>query len=338
MKEIKILRITLIIYIILCLIIAGLNYGVPESNVELKHTINKLWHFFENGYKLIMMGFASWLTFRILRKEKSYKHRKSNIIALMISGLVLHLVLPLLTGNYEIYFFSMPVPFNTTGLKLVNTASEFYQAKLPIWGSMGIAVALIVTLIYFIVIYSMTYIFGRKFNCSMLCMFNGFIAEVFSPIFSVKKKKAFKFLRTFKIIFFIIAICFIVFSLVTAIINRTYPLVEMLEVYKYLIGELMMAMFLWIAFTGRGYCYYCPLGTSLGYVAQLGGQEILTDLNQCISCGKCNDACQMSIDIKGFASQSLPVKDLNCVGCGHCIDVCPVNTLAYSTKFMKKHL
>jgi ferredoxin len=110
---------------------------------------------------------------------------------------------------------------------------------------------------------------------------------------------------------------------------------ETLETYKYLVAELLLAMFFWTVLIGRGYCYYCPLGTVLGWLGRAVGQRIVTTRSQCIGCGKCDAACPLSIRIKDRALEGRPVVDSRCVGCGHCIDACPVQTLAYSTAFLK---
>jgi polyferredoxin len=95
-----------------------------------------------------------------------------------------------------------------------------------------------------------------------------------------------------------------------------------------------MAMFFWIVFTGRGYCYYCPLGTVLGLISKIAGQKITTNNSKCIQCGKCSETCPMSIDIKSAAFYGKDVVDIRCVGCGHCVDACPTKTLSYTTKVL----
>jgi len=107
------------------------------------------------------------------------------------------------------------------------------------------------------------------------------------------------------------------------------------ENYKYLTTELLMAMFFWVAFIGRGYCYYCPLGTVLGLISKVAGQRITTDKTKCVQCGKCNKACPMSINIKDNAKDGKAATELRCVGCGHCVDACPTRNLAYSTRFLE---
>ncbi|MBE6067196.1 MAG: hypothetical protein E7211_05755 [Clostridium lundense] len=64
-------------------------------------------------------------------------------------------------------------------------------------------------------------------------------------------------------------------------------------------------MFFWVAFIGRGYCYYCPLGTVLGIIGKAAGQKITTDNAKCAQCSKCNSAC-------------------------------PTKTLSYSTKYLDR--
>jgi len=95
-------------------------------------------------------------------------------------------------------------------------------------------------------------------------------------------------------------------------------------------------MFFWIAFIGRGYCYYCPLGTVLGFLGKLSGQRIKTDNTKCVHCNQCNLACPMSIDIISKAKSGEEVSDISCVGCGHCVDACPSRTLYYSTRFLNR--
>ena len=85
---------------------------------------------------------------------------------------------------------------------------------------------------------------------------------------------------------------------------------------------------------GRGYCFYCPLGTMLGLLGKVAGQEIVTNNTQCVQCHQCNSVCPMSIDIKSMAMNGQPVTALRCVGCGHCVDACSSSTLSYTTKFM----
>ncbi|MGI6731696.1 MAG: 4Fe-4S binding protein [Anaerovoracaceae bacterium] len=113
-----------------------------------------------------------------------------------------------------------------------------------------------------------------------------------------------------------------------------YNLISKLETYKYLSTELLMMMFFWVVFIGRGYCYYCPIGTTIGLLGKISGQKIVTNKTKCIDCDRCNLACPMTIDIKSKALKGEPVTSQRCVGCGHCVDVCITENLAYTTTFL----
>jgi polyferredoxin len=98
----------------------------------------------------------------------------------------------------------------------------------------------------------------------------------------------------------------------------------------------MMAMFFWVAFVGRGYCYYCPLGTVLSGLARLGGQRIETAQTRCVGCGRCTESCPMTIDVQAAAAAGQALAHNRCVGCGRCVDACPTRTLRYTTRFLDK--
>ena len=125
-----------------------------------------------------------------------------------------------------------------------------------------------------------------------------------------------------------------IFLLSGIVVFEDYNLIGKLEIYKYLSAELLLMMFFWIAFTGRGYCYYCPLGTLLGGMGKIFGQKIITNQTKCLNCGQCNQACPMAIDLQRNASKGKSGASVRCVGCGHCVDACPAKTLSYTTTFL----
>ena len=73
----------------------------------------------------------------------------------------------------------------------------------------------------------------------------------------------------------------------------------------------------------------------IGIVGKLSGQQVETNLTECINCKLCDKECEMSVEISSKAIKAIAVKDLNCVGCGHCVDICPKNNLYYSTGFTR---
>ncbi|KOA20103.1 putative electron transport protein YccM [Clostridium homopropionicum DSM 5847] len=343
--ELKILKAILCIYIVLCIIIAGLNYGyASKATPEAAAFITWFWHFYENWIKTIFIIVCSFLTLRIVSTSKINTMRKRNLIGFIIAALVVHIVTPLLLNNSELYFFTMPLPWTTTPLQLLRSDSTFYISRFPVWGAAGVLAALIFYICISIIVLIGTLLFGRRWQCSTLCLFNGFAAEVFEPAIPLvgknKKlnKKTLEGFSIFRWASLAIAVFFtlwwIMFLSGTSI-GGNISLMGKVENYKYLTTELLMAMFFWVAFIGRGYCYYCPLGTVLGLISKIAGQRIITDKTKCVQCGKCNETCPMFINIKDNAKEGKAVAELRCVGCGHCVDVCPTRTLGYSTRFLK---
>ncbi len=341
--EKKLLKVILWVYISMCVVIAGLNYGyAPHASPKAASFLTWFWHFYENWVKTAFIAVCSILTLRIAGNTKQATMLKRNLAGFFSAAMVVHILLPLFIGNKELYFFTMPLPWTTTPLQLMNSGSSFYQSRFPVWGAAGISAALLFYIITSLFVIIGTLLFGRRLQCSKLCLFNGFAAEVFGPAMPLIGKNRKPGLRTLKILavlrwaFLAIAAALSLWWLLflTGVHVPWNPIgIGRFEVYLYLVGELLMAMFFWVAFAGRGYCYYCPLGTVLGLLSRLAGQKITADGSSCIACGRCNAACPMAIDVKSAAVNSLPVKHLRCVGCGHCVDACPMHTLEYTTRF-----
>ena len=333
-------------YIVMCLVIAGLNWGyVPNASAKTAALITRIWQIYENWVKAAFIFICGFLTLRIQAKKQRITMRRMNLIGFSLTALALHILLPYLLKNPDLYFFAMPLPWNTTPLQAGFEQSSFYQTHVLSLGAMGIRWALLFFWVYSACILLGTLIFGRRLQCSTLCLFNGFAAEVFEPAIPLLRKKGtvkptplpkktlalFAFLRW---LFFALSLAF---SLYWILLRRGMPwqdwmdLMQKTEVYKYLATELLMAMFFWVAFIGRGYCLYCPLGTTLALVSKLAGQKIKTDNKTCIQCGRCSKACPVAIDIQAFARDKKAVQDIRCIGCAHCVDACPTETLSYET-------
>ena len=342
--EITLLKILLWIYIVLCIIIAGFNYGasnkVSPATAEL---FTKIWHIYENQVKTLFIAAGIFLTWRVIRRSNGFSMRKNNLIGFLIAALIVHIALPIVLNNNEVYFFTMPLPWTTTPIQLLDTQSGFYLSRAPVRGIGGISAILVFYLIYSMVIFVGTLLFGRRLQCATVCLFNGFVAEVFSPALPLTGRKkrfgqrALRLLTAVKWVFFTLAVFFTVWwilSLTGVVDTAANGTLAAVENYKYLLGELFAAMFFWIVISGRTYCYYCPLGTLLSFLSRAAGQQIKTDNTNCIRCGRCSAACPMTIDVMHSAQDAKPVTNLRCVGCGHCVDTCPTGTLSYSTRFL----
>jgi ferredoxin-type protein NapH len=342
----KLLKTILGTYIILAVLIAGLNFGyVNVAPKNIASIINWVWVVYENWIKTAFILVGSFLTIKIIGSSKRTTMRKANLIGFITAALTVHVVTPLLVNNYDLYFYAMPLPWTTTPLQLLNNNSSLYHSTVTSWGSSGILSSLTFFSIISVVVLIGTLLYGRRFQCSTICLFNGFAAEVFDPAIPLIGKRRKIKLRTLRFmsiarwVFLAIALLFIAYWAIYLLginITPNIDLITKIESYKYLIGELLLSLFFWIAFIGRGYCYYCPLGTVLSGFAGIAGQKINTNNTKCIQCNKCNDTCPMSIDIKGRAINGKSVQDIRCVGCGHCVDECPTMNLSYSTRFTER--
>jgi ferredoxin-type protein NapH len=340
--EVNLLKTILALYVIMAFVLAGLNFGYAnQASDQVAALIKTFWHFYENELKTIFIVLGGYLTLRIARKSGRIKLRKNNLFGFFLVALVVHIIGPYLLNYPDLYYFAMPLPWTNQPLQLLVPGSNFYLSFLSLQGERALKTVLFFYFSFSAVVFIGTIIRGRRWQCSTLCLFSGFVSEVFAPVFPLigKKKKAgpglIKLFRVLRWLFFSIALFFSGFWLLQAAgldLPGNLTLFAQIEIYKYLFFDLIAALLLWSLFTGRGYCFYCPLGTAVGLIGQATGQRIETNLTQCINCGKCNQACPMSIDIASCAREGKPVINLNCVGCGHCVDSCPKETLSYVTR------
>jgi ferredoxin-type protein NapH len=342
----KLLKSILATYIILAILIAGINYGYARvAPQNIASIITWVWIIYENWIKTAFILIGSFLTIKIIGSSKRTTMRKANLIGFIIAALTVHVVTPLFVNNYDLYFYAMPLPWTTTPLQLLDNNSALYHSTITSWGSSGILSALTFFTAISLVVLIGTLLYGRRFQCSSICLFNGFAAEVFDhaiPLIGKRRRIKPRILRLsdfFRWVFLGIALIFAAYWAIYLLGINVTPSIDVitkLESYKYLIGELMLSLFFWVAFIGRTYCYYCPLGTVLSGFARIAGQKINTNNTKCVQCNKCNETCPMSIDIKSKAINGISVQDIRCVGCGHCIDECPTMNLSYSTFFTER--
>lgn len=74
-------------------------------------------------------------------------------------------------------------------------------------------------------------------------------------------------------------------------------------------------------FYDRFFCkYLCPMGAFLGLISKLGRFRIRRDANLCTSCGACDRACPVNLEV-ATADQ---VTSAECLSCNQCVLSCPV--------------
>ncbi len=79
-------------------------------------------------------------------------------------------------------------------------------------------------------------------------------------------------------------------------------------------------------------CWMAPfmaIGSTVGRWLHLPQLHIEAEKGKCISCGMCNKACPMGLDVKKMVSEGRCGKCTECIQCGECIDKCQKNVLKY---------
>lgn len=67
--------------------------------------------------------------------------------------------------------------------------------------------------------------------------------------------------------------------------------------------------------------FLCPYGALLGLIAMFSPLRVTRDLDRCVSCGACSQACPVYIDVMHKPSVASP----ECIGCWRCISHCRFN-------------
>ncbi len=112
--------------------------------------------------------------------------------------------------------------------------------------------------------------------------------------------------------------------------------VSSIQSYIIYYGIICLILIPSILFGKRAFCHYlCWMtpfmisGIKFRRLLHLPGIHIRADKrDSCISCGKCNKACPMGIDVMGETKCGI-IGNQECIQCGACIDNCPKNVLAY---------
>ena len=79
-------------------------------------------------------------------------------------------------------------------------------------------------------------------------------------------------------------------------------------------------------------CWMAPfmeIGRKIGFTMGLPSLRLRTNPASCVSCGRCNASCPMSLDVLKLAEKGV-IADNSCILCGKCMDSCRKNAIAWT--------
>ena len=191
-------------------------------------------------------------------------------------------------------------------------------------------------------------VFLGRFFCGWICPMGG-MQECLTSVNDKKPKQGWK--NNIKYIIWIVWIsavilCFI-FRKHTIKIDFFYMTdhgISITEIYNYVIyyGVVFLILILTVLFGKRVFChYFCwmapfmVIGTKIRKMLHLPGLHISAEKNKCIPCKKCNNVCQMGLNVVELVNKKSDFGN-ECIQCGACVDNCPKKALSYKIFRSKK--
>ena len=193
--------------------------------------------------------------------------------------------------------------------------------------------------IVFVSMFILSMFFGRVW-CGYLCPAGGIqecVAMVNNKPAKQKKRDLIKF---------VIWIIWIIGIVVTFILGKNDfkidPLfqtdhgISVSQINNYIIyyGVLFILVIPSVIHGKRASCHYicwmAPfmiIGGKLGRILRVPQLHIEVEKDKCVSCGKCNKACPMGLDVKQLVADKK--MSTECIQCGACVDECPKKVLKY---------
>lgn len=116
------------------------------------------------------------------------------------------------------------------------------------------------------------------------------------------------------------------------------------NIYCYVIyyGVMFLIVFPALVHGKRAQCHYIcwmapfmVIGSTVGRWLHIPQLHVEADKKKCISCGRCNKACPMGLDVKTMVAEGKCAKCSECIECGACIDECPKDVLKFGLKWRK---
>lgn len=123
---------------------------------------------------------------------------------------------------------------------------------------------------------------------------------------------------------------YLIFIIITGAVVSQYrnPTIDENQRLLWIIGEnifLLSIGFILSSIWGRrAYCrMFCPFLTISGFISRFSIFKI-TPVNpdECIDCGRCNNACPMLINVTGFVKNRRRINHKSCILCEQCVSAC----------------
>ncbi|WKY44652.1 4Fe-4S binding protein [Eubacteriaceae bacterium ES2] len=196
------------------------------------------------------------------------------------------------------------------------------------------------SILLFILMFFTALFFGRAW-CGWICpmaALSDISLKVNHKNVNVKKLKMIRF-SIFAVWSGIIIIMFLLAGGIKSIepLYMTENIISVDSPAKYIVyyGVLLIYVVLTFALGKRGACQsicwmnpFLVAGYHVGRLIRIPQLRIRADADKCVACGKCNQKCPMSIDVKEkLKSGGIDTSD--CILCGECVDSCPKKVLDY---------
>jgi polyferredoxin len=192
----------------------------------------------------------------------------------------------------------------------------------------------------FVSFLAMSAVFRKSF-CSWLCPV-GTVSEYLWKLGRATFGRNFQLprwadvtLRTLKYLvlgFFVYAVASMPAPAIAEFLGSPYALVvdvRMLNFFRYLgstTALVVLGMVIASIFIRNFWCrYLCPYGAFLGLASLLSPSRISRNVDSCINCAKCANACPSALPV----DKLIQIRSAECTGCLECVAVCPAkDTLA----------
>ena len=190
-----------------------------------------------------------------------------------------------------------------------------------------------------------------RFVCGFLCPF-GWFQELLHKIpfkkFSTKKLKPLRYIKYGVLLIFVILLPLLVTNSLgmgnpffckylcpQGVLEGAIPLsianasirAALGKLFTWKFGILITFAILSLMFY-RPFCkWICPLGAIYALCNKVSFLQMKVDEDKCVSCGKCERACKMDVDVTKHPNHT------ECIRCGMCIKECPTEAIHYQYGF-----